>query len=138
MLYLVATPIGNLGDFSFRAIETLKSSDYILCEDTRRSRQLLNHFDIQKPLKSYHKFKEMAALSSIITDLQDGKTISLISDAGTPCIADPGSRLVKRCVELGIPVISIPGACAAIVALTSSGLDTDRFQFFGFLPRKAG
>lgn len=137
MLYLVATPIGNLGDVTYRAIETLNSCDYILCEDTRHSLSLLNHYNIHKPLKSYHKFNEAETESRILHDLKDGKIIGLISDAGTPGISDPGSKLVKKCVAENISVISIPGPCAAITALTCSGLDTDLFQFIGFLPRKA-
>lgn len=138
MLYLVATPIGNLSDFTFRAVETLKNCDYILCEDTRHSQTLLQHYEIKKPLKSYHKFNEAASEANIIADLQEGKKIALISDAGTPGISDPGARIVHLCVEMEIPVISIPGPCAAILALTQSGLSTDHFQFWGFLPKKEG
>jgi 16S rRNA (cytidine1402-2'-O)-methyltransferase len=137
MLYLVATPIGNLSDITFRAIETLKKSDYILCEDTRHSRTLLCHYGIDTPLKSYHQFSEAAREDSIISDLKNGKTISLISDAGTPAISDPGERLIKRCREEALPVVPIPGPSAAIAALSASGLDTTRFQFLGFLPRKS-
>lgn len=137
MLYLVATPIGNLGDITMRAIEILKSCDYILCEDTRHSLPLLKHYDIHKPLKSYHKFSEASKLDPIIEDLQAGKIVGLISDAGTPGISDPGALLVEACVKNKIAVQSIPGACAAVAALTCSGLNTERFQFFGFLPRKA-
>lgn len=136
MLYLVATPIGNLADFTFRAIEILKACDFILCEDTRHSLHLLKHYDIQKPLKSFHKFSEASKENEIIQHLQNGQKIALISDAGTPGISDPGQRLVKRCKEEGIEVQSIPGASAAIVALSASGLNTDRFQFCGFLPKK--
>jgi len=136
LLYLVATPIGNLSDITYRAIETLKTCDYILCEDTRHSKGLLTHYDIQKPLRSFHKFSESSQEKGIIHDLQAGKTIGLISDAGTPGISDPGSALVKECRSQAIPVIAIPGACAAITAVSSSGLNTDRFQFVGFLPRK--
>lgn len=136
MLYLVATPIGNLSDISQRALDTLSNSDYILCEDTRHTVQLLSHFNLKKPLKSFHKFNETFKEETIIKDLHSGKIISLVSDAGTPGISDPGALLVKRCVDENITVISIPGPCAAIVALTCSGLDTDRFQFFGFLPKK--
>ncbi|MBA3720812.1 MAG: 16S rRNA (cytidine(1402)-2'-O)-methyltransferase [Parachlamydiaceae bacterium] len=138
MLYLVATPIGNLSDITLRAIETLKSSDYILCEDTRHSLILLKHYDIHKPLKSYHKFNESSQAEHIIQDLKDGQNISLISDAGTPGISDPGAALVNICVEQKIPITAIPGPCAAIQALSCSGLFTDRFQFWGFLPRKEG
>ncbi|NGX43000.1 MAG: Ribosomal RNA small subunit methyltransferase I [Chlamydiae bacterium] len=138
MLYLVATPIGNLDDISYRAVETLKSCDYILCEDTRHSKILLNHYGISKPLKSFHQFSEAYKEKQIIQDLNNGKNIALISDAGTPGISDPGERLVKRCREEELDVTAIPGACAAIVALSSSGFDTRRFQFLGFLPRKMG
>lgn len=135
MLYLVATPIGNLSDITFRAIETLKNSDYILCEDTRHSSILLNHYQIIKPLKSFHKFSEASKEDVIIEDLKQGKVISLISDAGTPGIADPGQKLVQRCRDEGIKVSSIPGAQAAVVALSMSGLNSERFQFAGFLPK---
>jgi 16S rRNA (cytidine1402-2'-O)-methyltransferase len=138
LLYLVATPIGNLGDITYRALETLKTCDYILCEDTRHSLSLLNHYEISKPLKSFHKFSDDARIKEIIQDLLSGNSIALISDAGTPGISDPGTFLVQQCVENEINVISIPGACAAITALACSGLNTDRFQFFGFLPRKTG
>jgi 16S rRNA (cytidine1402-2'-O)-methyltransferase len=138
LLYLVATPIGNLTDITFRAIEILKSCDYILCEDTRHSAMLLKHYDIQKPLKSFHKFSEAAKENEIIEHLQNGQNIALISDAGTPGISDPGQRLVKRCKEENINVQSIPGASAVIVALSASGLNTERFQFCGFMPKKQG
>jgi 16S rRNA (cytidine1402-2'-O)-methyltransferase len=136
VLYLVATPIGNLADISFRAVEILKHCDYILCEDTRHSSTLLNHYEIKKPLQSYHKFNEKSLEERILKDLQEDKTICLISDAGTPGIADPGAQLVKKCRELTLQVVAIPGACAAISALTISGFDTERFQFLGFLPKK--
>lgn len=136
MLYLVATPIGNLSDITLRAIEILKSCDYILCEDTRHSLPLLRHYDIHKPLKSYHKFNEASQLEPIIEDLKNGKLIALISDAGTPGISDPGESLVNYCAEHNIPFTAIPGPCAAIQALSCSGLPTERFQFFGFLARK--
>ena len=136
MLYLVATPIGNLSDMTYRAVEVLQSCDYILCEDTRHSSVLLKHYDIKKPLKSYHKFNEASRENELLLDLRDGKSIALISDAGTPGIADPGTRLVEKTVEEGLPVCSIPGACAAITALSCSGLNTEMFQFVGFLPKK--
>lgn len=138
MLYLVATPIGNLKDITLRALETLQSCDYILCEDTRHSLILLKHHSIHKPLKSFHKFSEASKENDVIQDLIAGKIICLISDAGTPGISDPGTRLVKRCIEENIKISTIPGACAAIAALCISGLDTDRFQFYGFLPRQSG
>lgn len=136
MLYLVATPIGNLKDITLRAIETLQSCDYILCEDTRHSQILLKHYNIQKPLKSFHKFNEASKENQVIDDLKAGQVICLISDAGTPGISDPGIRLVKRCIQEGLPITAIPGACAAIAALSISGLDTDHFSFLGFLPRQ--
>lgn len=136
MLYLVATPIGNLADITLRALETLKSCDYILCEDTRHSVILLNHYHIQKPLKSYHKFNEAARMESILQDLKLGKNICLISDAGTPGISDPGAELIKACIEHNLPMTAIPGPCAMIQALICSGLTTERFQFWGFLARK--
>ncbi len=138
MLYLVATPIGNLADITLRALETLRSCDYILCEDTRHSHILLQHYNIEKPLKSYHKFNEAFRAESIVQDLELGKSICLISDAGTPSISDPGAALVKLCIERNILISAIPGPCAAIQALSCSGLPTDRFQFWGFLARKEG
>jgi len=136
MLFLVATPIGHLSDITFRAIETLNLCDYILCEDTRHSLILLRHYKIQKPLKSYHKFNEASQTDQIVHDLKLGKKIALISDAGTPGISDPGADLVKVCIKNNISITSIPGPCAAIQALSCSGLTTDRFQFVGFLARK--
>lgn len=138
MLYIVATPIGNLSDITYRAVEVLKISDYILCEDTRHSLQLLNHYNIHKPLKSFHKFSESSKQNDILRDLSKGMTLSLISDAGTPGISDPGEKLIKACIENNIKVIAIPGPCAAITALCCSGLPTDLFQFWGFLPKKNG
>lgn len=138
MLYLVSTPLGNLSDITYRAVEILKFSDYILCEDTRQSRILLNHYEIKTPLKSYHQFSEAEKEEPIICDLSNGKQIALISDAGTPGISDPGMRLVKRCRNENIRVIPIPGPTAAIAALSASGLDTAMFQFLGFLPKKEG
>lgn len=138
MLYVVATPIGNLSDITLRAIDTLKSVDYILCEDTRRSNILLKHYEISKPLKSFHKFSERSKQDAVIDDLKNGKSIALISDAGTPGISDPGTALIQHCIAEEITVIAIPGPCAAIAALCSSGLDTTRFQFVGFLPKKEG
>lgn len=138
MLYLVATPIGNLSDITFRAIETLTHCDYILCEDTRYSARLLNHYAIKTPSKSFHKFNEIAKEESIINELKSGKKIALISDAGTPGISDPGQTLVKHCVEKQILVTAIPGPCAAITGLSCSGFSSNRFQFYGFLPKKQG
>jgi len=138
MLYVVATPIGNLADITYRAVDILKQCDYILCEDTRYSQLLLKHYDIHKPLKSFHKFSERAKQAEILEDLAKGISIALISDAGTPGISDPGSRLIQECISNKIKVKAIPGPCAAIVALSCSGLPTDRFQFVGFLPKKKG
>ena len=137
MLYLIATPIGNLADITLRALDTLKACDYVLCEDTRHTGPLLTHYEIHKPLKSFHKFNESFKEERIIEDLQAGQTIALVSDAGTPGISDPGAKLVQRCLDVGIQVTSIPGPCAAIMAISCSGFDTTRFQFLGFLPRKS-
>ena len=138
MLSLISTPIGNLKDITQRALEKLSSCDYILCEDTRRTRILLNHYGIKTPLKSFHKFSEAKKEGLIIDELQEGKMIALVSDAGTPAIADPGVRLVMRCRQEGIEVETIPGPCALIAAVSISGFATHRFQFVGFLPRKSG
>jgi 16S rRNA (cytidine1402-2'-O)-methyltransferase len=136
MLYLVATPIGNLADITLRALEVLKACDYILCEDTRHSLPLLQHYQIHKPLKSYHKFNETSRAERIVQDLKVGKQIGLISDAGTPGIADPGAGLITLCIAQDLPFTVIPGPCAFIQALCCSGLLTDHFQFYGFLSRK--
>ena len=138
VLFLIATPIGNLKDITLRALETLKECDYLLCEDTRRTRILLEHYQLKIPLKSFHLFNEVSKENYVIEDLKNAKKIGLVSDAGTPGISDPGERLVKRCHDERIDVISIPGPCAAIAALSTSGLGTERFQFFGFLPKKKG
>jgi 16S rRNA (cytidine1402-2'-O)-methyltransferase len=137
MLYFVATPIGNLSDISLRALDTLRASDYILCEDTRRSQILLSHFDIKKPLTAYHQFNELKSQEKILEDLKNGLTISLITDAGTPGISDPGYLLVQACQNENIPYTLIPGPCAPIHALVLSGFKTDLFQFTGFLPKKS-
>ena len=133
MLYLVATPIGNLGDFSPRAVETLANADFIAAEDTRVSVKLLNHFDIKKPLVSYHEHNKAAAGQAILARLQSGETCALVTDAGTPAISDPGEDLVRLCAENGVTVQSIPGCCAAVNALAVSGLSTVRWSFEGFL-----
>ena len=132
-LYLVATPIGNLGDFSPRAVETLETVDFIAAEDTRVSVKLLNHFEIKKPLVSYHEHNRAAAGAAIVERLLSGETCALVTDAGTPAISDPGEDLVRLCAENGITVQSIPGCCACITALAVSGLPTGRFTFEGFL-----
>ena len=135
-LYIIATPIGNLGDISNRAIETLKSVNIILCEDTRTSSHLLNSLDIKTKLISYHKFNETTRSTEIIELLKDGNNIALITDAGTPCISDPGSILIKEVILNHIPLSSIPGPSALITALTLTGLEINNFAFYGFLERK--
>lgn len=133
-LFVVGTPIGNLSDFSPRGIETLENADYIAAEDTRVTLRLLTHFGIKKPLLSYYKPKEQQKSEKIIELLSEGNTIALVSDAGMPCISDPGSILVKRCRDLGIPVEVIPGCNAAVAAVAASGLEIERWAFEGFLP----
>ena len=132
-LYLVATPIGNLGDFSPRAVETLEAVDFIAAEDTRVSVKLLNHFSIKKPLVSYHQHNHVTAGQAILARLLAGESCALVTDAGTPAISDPGEELVRLCAENGVEVLSIPGCCAAVNALAVSGLPTGRFTFEGFL-----
>lgn len=132
-LYLVATPIGNLGDFSPRAVETLETVDFIAAEDTRVSVKLLNHFQIKKPLVSYHEHNHVTAGQAILQRLLAGESCALVTDAGTPAISDPGEDLVRLCAENGVEVLSIPGCCAAVNALAVSGLPTGRFTFEGFL-----
>ena len=134
-LYLVATPIGNLEDITFRAVRILKEADMIAAEDTRNSIKLLNHFEIKKPMTSYHEFNRFDKADVLIDKLKDGCTIALITDAGTPGISDPGEVLVEKCVEEGIPVIPVPGAVAGINALIASGQKTGRFVFEAFLPQ---
>lgn len=133
-LSVVGTPIGNFSDFSPRGAETLENADYIACEDTRVTAKLLGRFDIKKPLLSYYKPKELEKSEKIIALLLDGKNIALVSDAGMPCVSDPGYILVKKCYELDIPVEVIPGANAAVCAVALSGLEAARFTFEGFLP----
>ncbi len=132
-LYLVATPIGNLGDLSPRAVETLAAVDFIAAEDTRVSVKLLNHFQIKRPLISYHEHNHVSAGQTILQRLLDGESCALVTDAGTPAISDPGEDLVRLCGENGVEVLSIPGCCAAVNALAVSGLPTGRFTFEGFL-----
>ncbi len=136
-LYLVATPIGNLSDFSPRGVEVLKSVNKIYSEDTRRTIQLLNHFQISKPLQSFHEHNEDQIAPIVLNELQSSD-IALVSDAGTPTISDPGFKLVREATKAGDSVISIPGPNAALLALSVSGLPTDKFAFIGFLPKKDG
>lgn len=133
-LYIVATPIGNLEDITFRALRILKEVDIIAAEDTRQTLKLLNHFEISKPLISYHRHNEGIKSDVLIEKLKNGENIALVSDAGTPGICDPGEEVIKKAIDEGIDVIPIPGACAMINALIASGLDTKEFNFLGFLP----
>ena len=135
-LYLVPTPIGNLKDITLRALEVLKDSDIIAAEDTRQTLKLLNHFEIKKPLISYHKFNEQSKGNEIVELLREGKIIALVSDAGTPGISDPGSVIVEKCIAENIDFEVLPGATAITTALVYSGLDTTKFLFRGFLPRE--
>jgi 16S rRNA (cytidine1402-2'-O)-methyltransferase len=134
-LYIVSTPIGNLNDITFRAIEVLKNSDIILCEDTRRSIRLLNHFKIKKKLISYHKFNEKKKIVNIVEYINQGKILSLISDAGTPLLSDPGRILVNQCIKDEIKIVPIPGVSSITTAMSVSGFK-DHFLFYGFLPKK--
>lgn len=133
-LYLCATPIGNLGDITERVLETLRTVDLIAAEDTRNTLKLLNHFDIKTPMTSYHEHNKFEKAEELIRQLREGKNIACVTDAGTPAISDPGEVLAKRCIEEGIRVTSLPGACALITALTMSGMSARRFVFEGFLP----
>jgi 16S rRNA (cytidine1402-2'-O)-methyltransferase len=137
-LYLVATPIGNLEDITLRALRILAQVDRIACEDTRQTQKLLNHFQIKKPTVSYHLHNESSRSEDLIAELRAGDRIAIVSDAGTPGIADPGGRIVEAAIAAGIPVFPVPGANAAISALIASGLATENFFFHGFLPSKAG
>jgi 16S rRNA (cytidine1402-2'-O)-methyltransferase len=137
-LYLVPTPIGNLGDITFRAVEVLKEADLLLAEDTRKSTILLKHLEIRKPVHSHHKFNEHRSVESLVQQMQGGSTMALITDAGTPGISDPGYLLVRACIEHGIPVETLPGPTAFVPALVNSGLPCERFVFEGFLPQKKG
>jgi len=135
-LYLVSTPIGNLGDLSRRAAETLESVSRILAEDTRRTRTLLNHLELRTPLVSLHSHNEAARKETVLDWLSSGEDLALVSDAGTPLVSDPGQRIAKAAMEAGFPVVPIPGASAVLAALVGSGFPADRFLFLGFLPRK--
>ena len=133
-LYLCATPIGNLEDITFRVLRTLKEVDLIAAEDTRHSIQLLNYFEIKTPMTSYHEYNKIEKAHYLVKQMQEGKTIALVTDAGTPAISDPGEELVRQCYQAGIEVTSLPGPVACITALTLSGLPTRRFAFEAFLP----
>lgn len=138
MLYVVPTPVGNMEDITLRALRVLKEADLILAEDTRTSSVLLKHYDIHTPLKSHHKFNEHETSEAMAERIASGETVALISDAGTPCISDPGFMLVRACVDKGVEVQCLPGATAFVPALVDSGLPNDRFYFEGFLPQKKG
>lgn len=137
-LYVVATPIGNLEDMTFRSVRILKEVDLIAAEDTRHTRKLLTHYDISTPLTAYHDHNETLKTPQLVERLKGGHSIALVTDAGTPCIADPGYRIVRAAAEAGITVVPIPGASATMAALSASGLPTDEFTFAGFLPAKSG
>ena len=137
-LYVVPTPIGNLADITHRSLSVLSEVELILCEDTRVSRKLLNHYDIDTPTKSYHMHNEHRKVDSLVQQLQQGMSMALISDAGTPAISDPGFLLVRACLQAGLRVITLPGPTAFIPALVQSGFPTGRFVFEGFLPHKKG
>jgi 16S rRNA (cytidine1402-2'-O)-methyltransferase len=137
-LFLVPTPIGNLGDITFRALEVLRTAGLVLAEDTRTTRILLNHYNIDVPLQSHHKFNEHRSVEAISNKIENGTIVALVSDAGTPGISDPGFLIVRHCLEKGIEVETLPGATALIPALVNSGLPCDRFCFEGFVPQKKG
>jgi len=135
-LYIVPTPIGNLEDMTFRAIRILKEADIVAAEDTRQTMKLFRHFEIENKLVSYHEHNKQVSGARLLADLEEGKTVALVSDAGMPGISDPGSDLIRLAIEADIPVVVLPGANAALTALIASGLSTDRFLYYGFLPRK--
>ena len=137
-LYLVPTPIGNLKDITLRALEVLKSCDLVLAEDTRKTGFLLNHFQIEKPLRSFHKFNEHKSLQSVVDLILSGKEIAMVTDAGTPGISDPGFLIVRECITQNIEIETLPGATAFVPALVNSGLPAEKFCFEGFLPQKKG
>jgi 16S rRNA (cytidine1402-2'-O)-methyltransferase len=137
LLYLVATPIGNLEDITYRAVRVLREADLIACEDTRRTRKLLEHYGIDKPVVSYHEHNEVERAEELAARLREGATIALVSDAGMPLISDPGYRLVRAAIDSGVPVRPLPGPSAALAALAASGLPVDAFRFCGFLPAKS-
>lgn len=138
MLYVVSTPIGNLEDITYRAVRTLSESDLIICEDTRQTQKLLQRYEIKKPLLSYHSHSKIQRVDHIIDELQRDKNVSLVSDAGTPGISDPGFVLIEKAIEQGIKVVPVPGAAAFLTALAASGLPTHEFVYLGFLPHKKG
>jgi len=138
MLYVVATPIGNLGDITVRALEVLKSVDVVAAEDTRHSGMLLKHFEIKKPLVSYHEHNEAMRTAQLVERLAADENVALITDAGTPALSDPGARLIRACIERGLPLTIIPGPSSILAALVGSGFSTERFYFGGFLPVKSG
>ena len=138
IVYIVSTPIGNLSDITFRAVEILKSVPLIAAEDTRKTKILLNHYDISTPLISYYEHNHFSRINKIVDHLQDGKDIAVVTDAGTPGVSDPAYKLIREAIVVGAKIESIPGASAALAALISSGLPTDRFIFEGFLPPKKG
>jgi 16S rRNA (cytidine1402-2'-O)-methyltransferase len=137
-LYVVSTPIGNMGDFSFRAVEVLKSVDVVLAEDTRHSRHLLDRYEIPAKMSAYHEHNEAKASPGLIARMVAGESMAIVTDAGTPLLSDPGARLVAAAIEAGIDVVPVPGASALLAALVASGLPAERFTFYGFLPRSGG
>ena len=138
ILYVVATPIGNLGDITLRAIEVLREADLVVAEDRHRALGLLSHLGLRKPIVTINSYNEQSRARSIAAQLSAGSTAALITAAGTPCISDPGDRVVKTCLDAGIEVRAVPGASSALAALSVSGLSPDRFLFYGFLPQKKG
>jgi 16S rRNA (cytidine1402-2'-O)-methyltransferase len=138
MLYVVSTPIGNLGDITLRGLEVLKSVNIVAAEDTRHSGLLLKHFGIKKPFVSYHEHNEAARTAELVERLARGETVALITDAGTPALSDPGMRLIRECINRELPFTIIPGSSAILIALLGSGFSTDKFSFRGFLPLKSG
>lgn len=137
-LFVVSTPIGNMGDFTFRAVTVLQQVSAVLAEDTRHSLQLLRRYEIHTPLVAYHEHNEATTTPSLVARLLAGESLALVSDAGTPLLSDPGARLVRACAEAGVQVSPVPGASAMLAALVASGLEIGRFTFYGFLPRKGG
>ena len=137
MLYLIPTPIGHLRDITLRALDVLKQVDLIACEDTRRTQKLLTHYEIKKPLVSFHEYSGESRVHEIIQEIKEGKSVALVSDSGTPLISDPGFPVVREAIRNGIRIEALPGACAAVTALAASGLSAVSYSFFGFLPAKS-